>query len=140
MLVNKGGQKVGKGTYWNPADGHRVDIRQEGVLPGGSGTTYLRMPAGGMLVMAPVVGLLYVIFLPVFGLIAVIGMWMVPVLGVLAGTALAGIKLCSGVFSTTGKSVSFGWSPAASYLSGKKAARKNGEKTEEKDEEEEDEK
>ncbi len=127
MLVNKGGQTVKKGTYWNPSDGHRVDLKEAGVLPGSSGTTYLKMPAGGMLVVAPVVGLLYVVFLPVFGLIAVVGMWLVPIFGVIAGTALAGIKLCSGMFSTAGKSVSFGWTPAASYLSGKKAAKKKEE-------------
>ena len=134
MLVNKGGQKVKKGTYWNPSDGHRVDLREDSVLPGTSGTTYLRMPAGGMLVVAPIFGLLYVVFLPVFGLMAVVGMWLVPIFGVIAGTTLAGIKLCSGMFSTAGKSVSFGWTPAASYLSGKKAAKKNEEKKEEKEE------
>ena len=127
MLVNKGGQVVKKGTYWDPADGHRVDLRENGVLPGSSGTTYLKMPAGGMLVVAPVVGLLYVVFLPVFGLMAVVGMWLVPIFGVLAGTALAGVKLCSGVFSGAGKSVSFGWSPAASYLAGKKRSKKKAE-------------
>ena len=39
MLVNKGGQVVKKGTYWNPSDGHRVDLKEAGELPGGSGTT-----------------------------------------------------------------------------------------------------
>ena len=124
MLVNKGGQKVGKGTYWNPSDGHRVDMLGEGILLGGDGTTYLRMPAGGMLVMAPVVGLLYVVFLPVFGLMAVVGMWLVPIFGVISGMALAGIKLCNGIFSTAGKSVPFGWTPAASYLAGRKRDKK----------------
>ncbi len=124
MLVNKGGQKVGKGMYWNPADGHRVDVLGHGTLPGNDGTTYLRMPAGGMLVVAPVVGLLYVVFLPVFGIVAIAGMWMAPVLGVISGTALAAVKLTSGMFSTAGKSVSFGWTPAASYLTGKKRDRK----------------
>ncbi len=132
MLVNKGGQKVGKGTYWNPSDGQRVDLREEGVLPGSGGTTYLRMPPGGMVVVAPVVGLLYVVLLPVLGLMAIVGMWLAPLLGLVAGTALAGVKLCSGMFSTAGKSVSFGWTPAASYLAGKKAAKKNEEKEEEK--------
>ncbi len=136
MLVNKGGQKVGKGTYWNPSDGHRIDIIGQGVLPGSSGTTYLKMPAGGMLVVAPVVGLAYVIFLPVFGLMAVVGMWLVPVFGVIAGTALAGIKLCSGMFSTAGRNASFGWTPSTAYLAGKKASKKKDEPDEpdEKDE------
>ena len=56
MLLYKGGRKVGKGTYWNPADGHRVDIKGIGVLPGGERTNYLKMPPGGMLIVAPVVG------------------------------------------------------------------------------------
>ncbi len=127
MLVNMGGQKAKKGMYWNPADGHRVDLSEEGLLPGSVGTIYLRMPPGGMLVLAPVVGLLFVVFFPVFGLMAVVVPWLVAIFGVLAGTTLAGIKLCSGMFSTVGKSVSFGWTPAASYLSGKKAARQKEE-------------
>ena len=126
MLITKGGQRAGKGTYWNPSDGHRVDILDGEVLPGGSGATYLRMPAGGMLAIAPVVGLLYVIFLPVFGLAAVVGMWMVPVIGVITGTALAVIRLYKGMFSTVGKSISFGWTPAASFLAGRKQGRKQG--------------
>jgi hypothetical protein len=134
MLVYKGGKKVGKGTYWNPADGHRVDVKDEGVLPGGERTNYLKMPPGGMLLVAPVVGLLYVVFLPVFGLMAIVGMWLVPLFGIVAGTALTGIKLCSGMFSTVGKSVSFGWTPTTAYLSGKKRARKK--EDEEKKEEE----
>ena len=124
MLINKAGNRAEKGTYWNPSDGHRVDLTEDSVLPGASGTTYLRMPTGGMLVMAPVMGLLYVICLPVFGLAAVAGMWLVPVIGVISGTALACIRLSGGMFSTVGKSVSFGWTPATSYLAGRKQGRK----------------
>ena len=36
MLLNKGEQRVEKGTYWNPVDGHRVDMKVEGILPGRS--------------------------------------------------------------------------------------------------------
>ncbi len=129
MLVNMGGQKAKKGMYWDPADGHRVDLSEEGLLPGSVGTIYLRMPPGGMLVLAPVFGLFYVVFLPVFGLMAVVVPWLLAIFGVLAGTALAGIKLCSGVFSGAGNSVSFGWSPAASYLAGKKRSKKKAEQS-----------
>ena len=131
-MMYKGGKKVDKGTYWNPADGHRVDMRGEGVLPGGPDTTYLRMPPGGMILMAPVVGLLYVIFLPVFGLMAILGMWLVPVVGVLTGAALTGVRVCSGMFAGASRSVPFGYAPSAAYLAGKKRAKKKEEKKEEK--------
>jgi hypothetical protein len=124
MLVNKGGQRVEKGTYWNPADGHRVDMKVEGILPGHQDNTYLRIPAGGMLVLAPLAGLLYVVLIPVFGLIAIAGMWLAPVAGLVAGTALTGVRLANGTFTTAGKSMSFGWTPSTVHLAGRKRARR----------------
>jgi hypothetical protein len=35
-MFTKGGHKVTKGTYWSLTNGQRVDIAQEGTLPGDS--------------------------------------------------------------------------------------------------------
>jgi hypothetical protein len=62
------------------------------------------------LVMAPVLGLLYVIALPfiAIGTVAVV----------------IGKRLAEGLYHVVGNLVSFGWRPMESYLSGKKKGRK----------------
>jgi hypothetical protein len=120
MLIYRGGLKVGKGTYWNPSDGHRVDIGSEGILPGDNRIAYLKVPPGGILLIAPLMGLLYVVFLPFFGIGSVVMMWLLPILGMALGIALIGIKACNGMLALVGKNASFGWSPSTAYLSGKK--------------------
>jgi hypothetical protein len=64
MLIYKGGHKVGKGTYWDVRKTHRIDVAQECVLSGGEASTYLRMSSGVMLLSGPIIGFVYVIYLP----------------------------------------------------------------------------
>jgi hypothetical protein len=69
-----GGSKVPAGFYFNKANWEIVTIsgKKGGLLPGNAGTDYFKVPAGAMLVAAPVLGAAFVIFLPVigFGLLA----------------------------------------------------------------------
>ena len=44
-MMTKGGHKVQAGTYWNMANGERVDLDQEGVLPGSGNDMYIKAPA-----------------------------------------------------------------------------------------------
>lgn len=106
MQKFNGGQKVGKGTYWNLSNGHKVDIETEGMLPGDEKDSYKRFSSLFMLIVGPILGLLYVIIMPFL------------VIGTVA--ALAGGRLIGALFGIAGKSVSFGWRPANSYLAGKK--------------------
>jgi len=106
MRKFKGGHKVGKGTYWNLSSGRREDIRGEGTLPGDESSTYYRVPSILMLLLGPVLGLLYVLTLPFIG----IGMVLMVLLG----------KINVMVLRVFGRTVSFGWRPVESYLSGKK--------------------
>ena len=106
MFMNKGGLKVSKGTYWNLRQGNRIDIDDEGILPGDNQSTYLRMSAGAMLISGPIIGLSYAILMPFIGIAAV--------------TALVGRKILGGMYNLAAKSVSFGWRPSNAYLSGKK--------------------
>jgi len=114
MLTNRGGHKVGKGTYWDLRKGHRIDIAQEGVLPGSETETYFRMSTGVMLLLGPVIGLIYAILMPFIGI------------GTVA--ALAGRKVLGGLYSLVAKSISFGWQPKNAYLSGKKTKKEKEEK------------
>lgn len=114
MLTNRGGHKVGRGTYWDLRKGHRIDIAHEGVLPGNETETYLRMSSGVMLLLGPVIGLLYAILMPVIGI------------GTVA--VLAGRKVLGGLYTLVAKSISFGWQPRNAYLSGKKKKKEKEEK------------
>ncbi len=105
MLTYKGGDKVGRGTYWDLTNGRRVDVLNNAVLAGGT-STYVRMSSGVMLLSGPVIGLLYSIVMPFLGIATVAALGVRSVLG--------------GVCHAAAKSMSFGWRPRNAYLSGKK--------------------
>lgn len=106
MLRYKAGSKVGQGTYWNFTTGERIDISDEGVLPAGKRAVYFRLPAAGIIILGPIIGLMYAAFLPFIG----IAMLVKVVLQKAAGMA----------FSSAHSGASFGWRPSESYLAGKK--------------------
>ena len=106
-MLNKGGHKVAAGTYWNLANGSRVQMDQEGVLPGDGKARYLKAPVAVMLVAAPVIGLVFAVFLPFIGIAMTL--------------SLIGKKLVDGVASAAAGSMSFGWRPIEAYLAGRKA-------------------
>ncbi|MEK6776826.1 MAG: hypothetical protein AABY87_08105 [bacterium] len=115
MLLYKGGQKVGKGTYWNIANGFRVDAAGNELLPGERGTAYLRIVPGVMFLAGPVIGLLYFLFLP----IVTIGMVV----------QLAAKKVWAVLASLVGNLAYFEWRPTESYLAGDKKNRKKVKKS-----------
>ena len=120
MLKHNGGERVGKGTYWNLSNGERVDIQEEGTLPGNGKKTYYRMPAAAIIVAAPVLGLMYAAFL--------------PFIGIAMAVKLVGQKMGGRVMETVQGSASFGWRPSESYLSGRKKKGKKDEASKETDE------
>lgn len=110
MFKYRGGHKVGKGTYWNLWNGNRVDIADEGMLPGDERATYTRFPPGIVLLVGPVIGLFYVIALPFMAVGTIV--------------TLVGGKLLAGLFNFLGSLVSFGWRPREAHLAGKKKGKK----------------
>ncbi len=108
-MLTKGGHTVKAGTYWNLANGNRVQMEQEGALPGSGTTRYIKAPVAVMLSAAPVIGLVFAVFLPFIGIAMTV--------------SLIGKKLAEGVVSAAAGSMSFGWRPIEAYLAGKK--RKN---------------
>ncbi len=117
MFMTKGGMVVEKGLYWNPMDGQRVALREEGILPGDEGRSYLKMSPLGLLVIAPLLGMMYVIFLPLFGIGVFLVSWLVPIISTFAQVAITGVKLNSRV---NGRSASFSWNPSKAYFSGRR--------------------
>ena len=104
---------VGKGTYWNLSNGERIDIAEQGTLPGGRERSFYRMPAAAVLVAAPVLGLLYAAFLPFIGIAML--------------AKLVAQKIGGSVLETVPGSASFAWRPSESYLSGRKNRAKRDE-------------
>jgi len=117
MFMTKGGTVVEKGLYWNPMDGQRVALTEEGILPGDEGRNYLKMSPLGLLVIAPLLGMMYVIFLPLFGIGVFLVSWLVPIISTFAQVAITGVKLSSRV---NGRSALFSWNPSKAYFSGRR--------------------
>ncbi|MDR3562433.1 MAG: hypothetical protein P4N59_13510, partial [Negativicutes bacterium] len=88
----------------------KMDIAQEGILPGSDASTYLKASTGVMLLAGPIIGLLYVVFLPLIGTATL--------------AAVASRKVLGGMASVAGKTISFGWRPVEAYLAGKKKGKK----------------
>lgn len=107
-----GGYSVGKGRYWNMKYGSLVEMKHEGVLPGGPDTMYYRIHIAALIFLVMVLGGLYVILLPL--IINIYGIY------------LLGKRLFGGVLTQTRRSVAFGWRPTEAYLAGKGKKRGNG--------------
>lgn len=109
MFTKRGGHAVGEGTFWNVTSGQRVDIKGNGVLPGDAESRYFKMSSPVLLALGPVIGLAYVVLLPVIGIVTV--------------ATLAAERAVRFLFNVIGRSLSFGWRPRTAYLSGKKKQR-----------------
>lgn len=59
---------VPKGFYWNYMTGESVRLDQPGSLPAEDRKNYLRLPVPLLLLGSPVLGLLFVMFLPVMAI------------------------------------------------------------------------
>lgn len=74
MTRYHGKDTVKGGLYWNPTRWQILTIAEEGgMLPGEAETRYVRVPALMMLVLGPIMGGLYVMFLPFIGFAMVLG-------------------------------------------------------------------
>ncbi|MHB8844854.1 MAG: hypothetical protein ACYC7L_08890 [Nitrospirota bacterium] len=118
-MLNNGGHTVQAGTYWNLSNGSRVQMEQEGALPGGAETRYIKAPLALMLMAAPVIGLVFAVFLPFIGIAMTLN--------------LIGRKLVESVTSAAAGSVSFGWRPIEAYLAGRKTKKAERAKKADKD-------
>ncbi len=109
MTKRDGGTAVRNGFYWNLAKWEmHIVPKQGGVLPGGPGDKYLKVPIAALLVVAPVMGGLYAFFLPFIGFAMVAGF---------AGRKVtAAAKAGAAHMMAT---VSPKWSPGTATLAGK---------------------
>jgi hypothetical protein len=115
MALIEGGKTVKGGFYWNAAkwDATFVEGRQ-GVLPGGADDAYRRIPVGLALLAAPIMGALFVMFLPFIGIALL-----------LQQMGIASFDLAGRVVERVMMAVSPSWQPGTAYLAGKNRRKAN---------------
>ncbi len=115
-MLRLGGSFVSKGSWWSAVDGTITDMSVGGNLPGGMGALYIRRPAGGMFLVAPVLAVLYALTFPALGPAAVVIAWAVALMGMTA-VAVYGITRAA---SYTQETAVMGWRPVHAYFAGLK--------------------
>jgi len=123
MIMYKGGMIVERGAYWSPLDGRHVKVREDSVLPGDESHRYLRLSPAVLLLIAPLFGMMYVMFLPLFGMGVFLISWLVPLLGTLSAIAITGVRIGG---AAGGRSSFFNWNPSRAYLSGARKKTRTG--------------
>ena len=114
MGQHEGGDKVPGGFYWKQSDWEIEVVKgDEGTLPGNTDTTYLRIPTVAMLLGAPVMGGLFVIFLPFLGFAMLANH--------LGKKAFSGVKQAA---DEIGAAVRPAWQPGEARFTSRKKAKK----------------
>ena len=68
-----GGDPAEGGTYWNLKSWECVRLERSTELPGGPSSVFVRIPRTSILVLAPLMGFAFVVFLPTAGFVMVAG-------------------------------------------------------------------
>jgi uncharacterized protein (DUF2062 family) len=113
-MLTYGGHTATAGTYWNMMNGERIDLVQEGVLPGSVSDRYLRAPAALAVAAGPALGLVFAVFL--------------PFIAIAMALTLLGRAIIEGMVSAATSAAVFGWRPIESYLAGRKMKKLEKEK------------
>lgn len=106
MTRYRGTQMVGPGYYFNVREMAFHSMEDEGRLPGSREDEYRRVPAAALLVAGPLMGLVYVMFLPVIGF---------AMLAWVAGGKAVGLLTQAAV--SVGRVLTPVWKPAMAFFS-----------------------
>lgn len=124
MIAYRAGIKVDEGSYWNPDDGTYITFEAPGsVLPGDERTTYLKMTALRAAVIAPLFGMMYVLFLPLFGVGAFVVTAAARALCAMGSLTSSSLRIC-GILASI--STRLNWRPSQAYLSGVRKHKRSG--------------
>jgi hypothetical protein len=116
MAKYTGGTNVKGGYYWNPRSWAVEVVPSEGGRLPADGARYLRIPFPLLFVVVPVLGALFLIFLPFIGF--ALFAW------ALFRKITGGVKETATDLAAT---MSPGWAPGEAHLTGKAGEEKNGE-------------
>jgi hypothetical protein len=105
-MLTTGGKRTVTGTYWNMMNGERIDLSQDGMLPGSGSDRYLKAPAALAVAAGPALGLVFAVFL--------------PFIAIAMALTLLGRAIIEGMVNLASSAVTFGWRPIESYLAGRK--------------------
>jgi hypothetical protein len=115
MAIIRGGDTVRGGYYWNAEKWDATFVEgTEGVLPGSPMERYRRVPVPLLLVGAPIMGALFVMFLPFIGIALLVQQM-----------TRAGVELVGDAVERVLMSVSPTWRPGMAFLAGRAARRRN---------------
>jgi hypothetical protein len=109
MTSYVGGMKVGGGYYWNPRTWELHAVGEAGgTLPGSERAHFARIPFPLLFVVVPILGALFLMFLPVIGF-ALLAQGIVK-------RVIGGVKTSA---EDLAANVTPGWAPGAAHLTGK---------------------
>ena len=109
MAKYTGGMQVSGGYYWNPRNWEVEVVPSEGGrLKGAVGSRYVKLPFPLLFVVVPLMGALFLMFLPFIGFALLLQAIVRKVTG--------GVKAQATDLAAT---VSPGWAPGAAHLTGK---------------------
>ena len=111
LTAYTGNQEVESGLYLNVRTFGVTNLEKSGPLPGTADDRFRRVPMLVMLAAAPLIGLAYVVFLPLIGFVAV---------GYLLGGKA--MQFASSVSEHAGRVRRPAWAPLVAYLSRSKPA------------------
>lgn len=106
MARYEGKARAGPGIYLNPARLQFTSLEDSGYLPGTASDKWYQVPEALMLLLAPLVGLAYVIFLPLIGFVLLGGAVLEALQRALAPTTEAAFRVLRPA-----------WQPARAFLS-----------------------
>lgn len=67
-----GGQTVSTGTYINLGNARPISVTSRATLPGSIDRKYLKIPEILSLILAPLIGLFYIVVMPFVGIVVII--------------------------------------------------------------------
>ena len=118
MRAYRGSEKVEPGLYFNLRQLSFKSIDEEALLPGSNGEVYRRVPILVLLVVGPLLGLAYAVFLPFIGFAAVAWLLGVKAVHLTRGAAREGVRVLRP-----------GWEPSMAFLSRSKPGKTEPEAT-----------
>ena len=118
MATNRGGDTVKGGYYWNLEKWDATFVEGPvGELPGSSAEIYRGIPTAALLFAAPIMGALFVMFLPFIGIALL-----------LQHITRAAIEAAGDVIERVLRSLSPTWRPGMAFLAGKARRTRHAEK------------
>ena len=110
MTTSIGGTVARSGYYWNLGKWEIIPVEKDGgKLPGGRGDKFLRIPVIAVLMLLPLLGGLFVVFLPVIGFVLTLSAVVRPIARLFRRSA-----------EDLAATVTPGWAPGEAHLTGKR--------------------